>query len=120
MAVVRQSFKPEFLNRLDEIVLFDALTQDDLAHIVDLQIAALAQRLAARRITVDVTERRARLADRAPATTRRTAPGRCGGSSRPPSATRWRGCCSPARSPTASTVGVDHVDGADGLTLTVV
>ncbi len=40
MAVVRQSFKPEFLNRLDEVVLFDALDKDELAHIVDLQLAA--------------------------------------------------------------------------------
>jgi ATP-dependent Clp protease ATP-binding subunit ClpB len=56
LAVVRQSFKPEFLNRLDEIVLFDALTQDDLARIVDLQLALLEKRLAARRITVAVTD----------------------------------------------------------------
>jgi ATP-dependent Clp protease ATP-binding subunit ClpB len=56
MSVVRQAFKPEFLNRLDEIVLFDALTQDELSHIVDLQIAELGRRLAARRITVEVTD----------------------------------------------------------------
>jgi ATP-dependent Clp protease ATP-binding subunit ClpB len=56
MGVVRQSFKPEFLNRLDEVVLFDALTQEDLARIVDLQLALLETRLAARRITVTVTE----------------------------------------------------------------
>ena len=56
MSVVRQSFKPEFLNRLDEIVMFDALTQDELAHIVDLQIAELDRRLAVRRIRVDVSE----------------------------------------------------------------
>ncbi|MFL6002951.1 MAG: ATP-dependent chaperone ClpB [Nocardioides sp.] len=56
MGVVRQSFKPEFLNRLDEVVLFDALTQEDLARIVDLQLALLEHRLAARRITVTVTE----------------------------------------------------------------
>ena len=56
LGVVRQAFKPEFLNRLDEIVLFDALTQDDLAHIVDLQLAAFDQRLAPRRITVTVTD----------------------------------------------------------------
>ncbi len=55
MAVVRQAFKPEFLNRLDEIVLFDALTRDELTHIVDLQIAELSRRLAARRISVEVT-----------------------------------------------------------------
>ena len=46
MAVVRASFKPEFLNRLDEIVVFDALTRDQLAHIVDLQVALLGRRLA--------------------------------------------------------------------------
>jgi ATP-dependent Clp protease ATP-binding subunit ClpB len=56
MSVVRQAFKPEFLNRLDEIVMFDALTPEELSHIVDLQIAELNRRLAARRITVEVTE----------------------------------------------------------------
>ncbi|MCW2752191.1 MAG: clpB [Aeromicrobium sp.] len=55
MGIVRSSFKPEFLNRLDEIVLFDALGAAELAHIVDLQVAALAKRLNARRITLDVT-----------------------------------------------------------------
>ncbi len=55
MDVVKASFKPEFLNRLDEIVTFDALGTDELAHIVDLQVSALAQRLAVRRITLDVT-----------------------------------------------------------------
>ncbi len=56
MALVRQSFKPEFLNRLDEVVLFDTLSPADLAHIVDLQLAAFDMRLAPRRITVRVTE----------------------------------------------------------------
>ncbi|ABL83854.1 MULTISPECIES: ATP-dependent chaperone ClpB [unclassified Nocardioides] len=56
LAVVRSSFKPEFLNRLDEIVVFDALTMDDLAHIVDLQLGLLAKRLAVRRITIEVTD----------------------------------------------------------------
>ncbi|HEX4976627.1 MAG TPA: AAA family ATPase, partial [Nocardioides sp.] len=56
MSVVRQSFKPEFLNRLDEIVMFDALTPGELSHIVDLQIAELGKRLAVRRITVEVSE----------------------------------------------------------------
>ena len=50
------SFKPEFLNRLDEIVLFDALTKDDLTHIVDLQLALLEKRLAVRRISIAVTD----------------------------------------------------------------
>ena len=56
MEVVRASFKPEFLNRLDEVVLFDALTTDDLTRIVDLQIDALAKRLEVRRITLDVSD----------------------------------------------------------------
>ena len=56
MAVVRQAFKPEFLNRLDEVVLFDALDKEELAHIVDLQLAAFDARLAPRRITVTVTD----------------------------------------------------------------
>jgi ATP-dependent Clp protease ATP-binding subunit ClpB len=56
MAVVRSHFKPEFLNRLDEVVIFDALTRDELTHIVELQVASLAERLAVRRIALDVTE----------------------------------------------------------------
>ncbi|MDQ6523196.1 ATP-dependent chaperone ClpB [Nocardioides sp. LHD-245] len=64
MGVVRQAFKPEFLNRLDEIVTFDALSRDDLARIVELQLRLLEARLAARRITLSVTpEARRWLAD---------------------------------------------------------
>ncbi|MDQ4009072.1 MAG: AAA family ATPase, partial [Actinomycetota bacterium] len=55
MAVVRSHFKPEFLNRLDEVVQFDALTTEDLTRIVDIQVAHLARRLAERRIDLDVT-----------------------------------------------------------------
>ena len=55
MSVVRQAFKPEFLNRLDEVVMFDALTREELAKIVDLQLALLDKRLATRRITIEVT-----------------------------------------------------------------
>jgi ATP-dependent Clp protease ATP-binding subunit ClpB len=56
MSVVRSSFKPEFLNRLDEVVMFDALTLDELTHIVDLQLALLEKRLAVRRISIEVTD----------------------------------------------------------------
>jgi ATP-dependent Clp protease ATP-binding subunit ClpB len=56
LSVVRASFKSEFLNRLDEIVVFDALTRDELSHIVDLQLGLLEKRLAVRRITIDVTD----------------------------------------------------------------
>ncbi|WP_182377976.1 ATP-dependent chaperone ClpB [Nocardioides sp. WS12] len=64
MATVRKAFKPEFLNRLDEIVTFDALTRDDLATIVELQLRLLENRLAGRRISLEVTPAaRAWLAD---------------------------------------------------------
>ncbi|MCX5585514.1 ATP-dependent chaperone ClpB [Streptomyces erythrochromogenes] len=53
--VVRASFKPEFLNRLDDLVVFSALSRDELAHIAELQIRRLAKRLAERRLTLDVT-----------------------------------------------------------------
>ena len=56
MGVVRASFKPEFLNRLDEVVIFDALTSAELTHIVELQVRELATRLVDRRITLEVTE----------------------------------------------------------------
>ena len=56
LGVVRSSFKPEFLNRLDEIVLFEALTPAELTHIVDLQLALLEHRLAVRRITITVSD----------------------------------------------------------------
>jgi ATP-dependent Clp protease ATP-binding subunit ClpB len=56
LSVVRQHFKPEFLNRLDDIVVFDALTTEELSRIVGIQVRALAQRLAARRLTLQVTD----------------------------------------------------------------
>ncbi|MEV6259537.1 ATP-dependent chaperone ClpB [Streptomyces sp. NPDC051784] len=55
LEVVRASFKPEFLNRLDDLVVFSALSGDELAHIAGLQVARLAARLADRRIHLDVT-----------------------------------------------------------------
>ncbi|MER6777431.1 MULTISPECIES: ATP-dependent chaperone ClpB [unclassified Streptomyces] len=65
LEVVRASFKPEFLNRLDDLVVFSALTEEELAHIAELQIAGLAGRLAQRRMTLDVTpEALAWLADK--------------------------------------------------------
>ncbi|NGY62022.1 ATP-dependent chaperone ClpB [Lentzea sp. NEAU-D13] len=55
LAVVQRHFKPEFLNRLDDVVVFHALATEELTSIVDIQIARLADRLAARRLTLDVT-----------------------------------------------------------------
>jgi len=53
---VRRTFNPEFLNRLDEIILFNALTEQDLIQIVELMITQLNQNLAQRAITVSVTD----------------------------------------------------------------
>ncbi|MFD5642933.1 AAA family ATPase, partial [Streptomyces anulatus] len=53
--VVRASFKPEFINRLDDLVVFSALSGDELAHIAGLQIDRLAKRLADRRLTLEVS-----------------------------------------------------------------
>ncbi|MDQ0620642.1 ATP-dependent chaperone ClpB [Arthrobacter globiformis] len=56
MATVNASFKPEFLNRLDEVVLFDPLSVEELARIVELQVAELTKRLQERRLSLEVTE----------------------------------------------------------------
>jgi ATP-dependent Clp protease ATP-binding subunit ClpB len=118
LAAVRGSFKPEFLNRLDEIVIFDALGRDELAHIVGLQLVLLEKRLAARRIDIDVTDAaREWLADTGYDPAYGARPLR-------------RLIQSAIGDPLArlllagevvdgSTVRVDHADGADGLTLTV-
>ncbi|MFH0852596.1 MAG: ATP-dependent chaperone ClpB [bacterium] len=56
LEALRQQFKPEFLNRVDEIVVFDSLTPEDLAKIVDLQIEEVQKRLAAKKIKIRVTK----------------------------------------------------------------
>ncbi|HEX4255320.1 MAG TPA: ATP-dependent chaperone ClpB, partial [Streptosporangiaceae bacterium] len=53
--VVRNTFKPEFLNRLDDVIVFDALGTGELGQIVDLQVVRLAKRLSDRRLTLTVT-----------------------------------------------------------------
>jgi ATP-dependent Clp protease ATP-binding subunit ClpB len=55
MTAVRGAFKPEFLNRLDDVIVFDALSTSELTKIVDLQVGLLATRLAGRRLTLTVT-----------------------------------------------------------------
>ncbi|MET9421109.1 MULTISPECIES: ATP-dependent chaperone ClpB [unclassified Streptomyces] len=55
LEVVRASFKPEFLNRLDDLVVFSALSKAELERIAELQIGRLAKRLAERRLTLEVT-----------------------------------------------------------------
>ncbi|MET0811563.1 MAG: AAA family ATPase [Microbacterium sp.] len=65
LALVRQAFRPEFVNRLDDTVVFHALTEDDLALIVELSVDALQRRLKDRRLTLAVTpDARAWLAER--------------------------------------------------------
>jgi len=56
MATVNASFKPEFLNRLDEVVLFDPLSVEELSRIVELQVKELGERLKGRRLNLEVTE----------------------------------------------------------------
>ena len=55
LTAVRGAFKPEFLNRLDDVIIFDSLTTSELTRIVDLQVDRLAKRLAGRRLTLTVT-----------------------------------------------------------------
>jgi len=55
LTAVRAAFKPEFLNRLDDVIIFDALSTSELTRIVDLQVERLAARLAARRLVLTVT-----------------------------------------------------------------
>lgn len=56
MDAVHVQFKPEFINRLDEIVIFQPLSREELAHIVDIQVQQVASRLTDRRIKLDVTD----------------------------------------------------------------
>ncbi|MFC9836833.1 ATP-dependent chaperone ClpB [Rhodococcus sp. NPDC127530] len=56
MDAVRRAFKPEFINRLDDVVIFESLTEEQLESIVDIQLDQLSRRLAARRLTLDVSD----------------------------------------------------------------
>ncbi|KQX62033.1 ATP-dependent chaperone ClpB [Angustibacter sp. Root456] len=56
MSAVQAAFKPEFLNRLDDVVIFDALSIEELGRIVDLQVDRLAKRLAERRLSLEVSD----------------------------------------------------------------
>ncbi|MDD5251253.1 MAG: ATP-dependent chaperone ClpB [Patescibacteria group bacterium] len=57
MNMLQEQFKPEFLNRLDEIIVFKALSEGDLTHIVNLQLARIAKRLAAKHVFLKVTDK---------------------------------------------------------------
>ena len=56
MEAVKRHFKPEFINRLDDVVIFEPLSAEQLTSIVDIQINELARRLAARRLTLHVSD----------------------------------------------------------------
>ena len=56
MSVVQASFKPEFLNRLDDIIIFEALSKEELGEIVEIQLARIAKRLTDRRLSLEVTD----------------------------------------------------------------
>ena len=56
MSVVQASFKPEFLNRLDDIIVFEALSKEELGEIVEIQLARIARRLTDRRLSLEVTD----------------------------------------------------------------
>lgn len=65
MAAVRAAFKPEFINRLDDVLIFEGLKPDELVQIVDIQLAQLQKRLAQRRLELQVSlEAKKWLADR--------------------------------------------------------
>ena len=55
--VLRRSFKPEFLNRVDEIIIFESLTLEEIGQIVDLQIAELEERLRTHKLTIKVSKK---------------------------------------------------------------
>ena len=56
MDAVRAHFRPEFLNRLDETIIFDRLAREDMAGIVEIQMERLLKRLAARKIALELDE----------------------------------------------------------------
>ena len=76
MEVVRQAFRPEFLNRLDEVILFNRLGRAQMKDIVAIQLGRLRKLLADRRLTLELSDARARSGWAMPATTRSTARGR--------------------------------------------
>ena len=56
MQAVKAAFKPEFINRLDDVVVFDALSHEQLTHIVDIQVEQLAKRLEQRRLSLHLSD----------------------------------------------------------------
>ena len=105
MEVVRRSFRPEFLNRLDEIILFNRLGRNEMKQIVDIQLRHLQKLLADRKIVLEVDEK-AKTWLAIPVTTRSTALARSSASFSGNCKIRWPGCCCPAVSRDGETVRV--------------
>ena len=95
MQELRNTLRPEFLNRIDEVVIFSPLGRDEIARIVDIQLGYLRRRLAARRIELEVTDAAA-ASSAAKATIRRSARGRSSGPSSGWFRIRCRSSCSSA------------------------
>ncbi len=65
MAALRDAFKPEFLNRIDEIIIFNSLGREEIKSIVEIQLKRLRQNLASRKMALEITDRaKALLADK--------------------------------------------------------
>ncbi|MCG6535427.1 MAG: AAA family ATPase, partial [Syntrophales bacterium LBB04] len=56
LEIMRATFKPEFLNRIDDIIIFRSLSKEDIYQIIDIQIASLQKRLAERKLTIELTD----------------------------------------------------------------
>jgi ATP-dependent Clp protease ATP-binding subunit ClpB len=61
MAELKRHFRPEFLNRVDDVIIFQSLDEEELAKIVEIQIARLEKRLAQQNLTLDVDDRAKKL-----------------------------------------------------------
>ena len=101
MAAVRATFKPEFINRLDDVLIFEGLNPEELVQIVDIQLAQLQKRLASGGCSWRC-RCRPRSGWPSAGSTPCTARGRCAGWCSRPSATSWPRCCCPATCTTAT------------------
>ena len=110
MEALRRTFRPEFLNRIDEIVTFRASGPDEIQKIVDIQMRDLQKRLAERKITDRPDRRGAQGRWPSAATTRSSARGRSSARSSAWSRTRWRSRSWPGSSARATTSIVDTTD----------
>ena len=95
--VIEKEFKPEFIGRIDEVVVFRKLTRNDLKQIVDIELAKVYVRLGERGLKLELTDE-ARSSSSTRAATPITVPGRCGVASPPISKTRFPRNCSAATS----------------------